>query len=334
MKYSKSKISVLGDGGWGTTIALHLAKTVPQVQLWGAFPDYTRQMSQTRENKKFLPGFSIPENVIITSDLQSAFLADLIFVAIPSKYLRKVLDGINRSWLKEQRYVILSKGIEPETLATMSDVVRDALNTSRTAVVSGPCISREIASEIPTAVTVASEDPEFRAGVRELLQSDFFNVLESDDQVGVQLGGSLKNVLAIAAGIFDGLDLGTNLKAVLATRGLAEMARLGREMGAKNETFMGLSGIGDLITTSFSSNSRNHNCGVQLAKGDSLKSILERTEMVIEGVETSISAAALAEKYSVSMPIMKSVHEILFKDKAPELLLDAVMNRDHHIEVH
>lgn len=335
MKNSEIKISVLGDGGWGTTMSLHLAKSVKQIHLWGAFPDYIQEMHRSRVNEKFLPGFRIPDHVHLTSDLQKAFSADIIFMAIPSKYIRRVLKQVALPWRTNgQRYVVLSKGIETDSLQLMSDVVKEEFKTSMTAVISGPCISKEIAAEIPTAVTVASLDAAFRHELRVLLQNDFFNVLESDDEIGVQLGGSLKNVLAIAAGIFDGLDLGTNLKAVLATRGLAEMARLGRVMGAKNETFMGLSGIGDLITTSFSPNSRNHNCGVHLAQGLSLQSILDQTEMVIEGVETSVSASRLAEKYHVSMPIMNSVYQILFRGSSPDTLLDAVMNRDHHIEVH
>lgn len=328
MKRALPTITVLGDGGWGTTIALHLARKGYRVVLWGAFSDYLSQMRTSRENKKFLPGFHIPENVVFESDIERAVAASgVIFLAMPSKFFRSVLTKLSKSSVRSKLFVILTKGIERGTLLLMSDVLQDVLGKVRHVVVSGPCISREIAQEIPTAVVSASRSKADRAKIREILSSPVFTVLESPDTVGVQLGGSIKNVLALAGGILDGLGYGSNIKSVLLARGISEIVRLGRKMNARTETFLGLSGLGDLATTAFSIHSRNHGCGFELGKGATLKEVLGRSEMVVEGVETADSAFALARKYRIELPIVKAVVDVLHERRAPSAIVDAVMHK-------
>lgn len=325
---AKSTITVLGDGGWGTTIALHLARKGYRVVLWGAFAEHLDEMRVSRENKKFLPGFHIPETVEFEADIAKAVAAsEIVFLAMPSKFFRRVCGRIPRQAAGDKLFVILTKGIERGSLMLMSDVLADVLGRVRSVVVSGPCISREIAQEIPTAVASASRNAADRARVRQILSSPTFTVLESPDPVGVQLGGSVKNVLAIAAGILDGLGYGSNIKSVLLARGISEIVRLGRRMKARTETFLGLSGLGDLATTAFSIHSRNHGCGFELGKGAALKEVLSRSEMVVEGVETADSALALARKLKVEVPIVKAVVDVLHERRGPDAIVEAVMHK-------
>jgi glycerol-3-phosphate dehydrogenase (NAD(P)+) len=327
-KTAKSTITILGDGGWGTTVALHLARKGYRVVLWGAFAEYLTEMRTSRENKKFLPGFQIPATVEFEADINKAIAAsDIVFLAMPSKFFRSVLKGVLKQAASKKLYVILTKGIERGSLKLMSGVLEDVLGRVRSVVVSGPCISREIAQEIPTAVVAASSRPADRAIVRKVLSSPTFTVLESADAVGVQLGGSVKNVLAIAGGILDGLGYGSNIKSVLLARGISEIVRLGRKMKANPETFLGLSGLGDLATTAFSIHSRNHGCGFELGKGASLKEVLSRSEMVVEGVETADSAMALAKKLKVELPIVKAVVDVLHERRGPDSIVEAVMHK-------
>lgn len=322
------KITILGDGGWGTTVALHLARKGYRVVLWGAFAEYLAEMRVSRENKKFLPGFHIPETVEFEADIERAAAAsDIVFLAMPSKFFRPVLAKLKKSPVRNKLFVILTKGIERGTLLLMSDVLKDVLGPVRCVVVSGPCISREIAQEIPTAVVAASKSAADRAAVRKILSSPTFTVLENPDAAGVQLGGSVKNVLAIAAGILDGLGYGSNIKSVLLARGISEIVRLGRKLKARPETFLGLSGLGDLATTAFSIHSRNHGCGFELGKGAALKEVLSRSEMVVEGVETADSAIALAKKHRVELPIVKAVVDVLHERRGPDAIVDAVMHK-------
>lgn len=327
-KRAKSTITVLGDGGWGTTIALHLARKGYRVILWGAFGAYLDEMRVSRENKKFLPGFHIPETVEFEADMGRAVAAsDVVFLAMPSKFFRSVCAKLPKAAAGKKLFVILTKGIERGSLKLMSQVLEETVGRVRSVVVSGPCISREIAQEIPTAVVAASANKADRAKVRGILSSPAFTVLESPDAVGVQLGGSVKNVLAIAAGILDGLGYGSNIKSVLLARGISEIVRLGRKMRAKTETFLGLSGLGDLATTAFSIHSRNHGCGFELGKGAALKEVLSRSEMVVEGVETADSALALAKKLKVELPIVKAVVDVLHERRGPDAIVDAVMHK-------
>jgi glycerol-3-phosphate dehydrogenase (NAD(P)+) len=323
-----TRIAVVGDGGWGTTLALHLARKGTKSTVWGAFPAYLREIETSRENRKFLPGFPIPEAVEFEPDLEALVQrSGLVILAVPSRYLRGVLKRVPRAGVAGRVWLSVSKGIELRTHRLPSEVVEAELGRVPFAALSGPTIAREVAQGFPTAVVVASRSRAVRAGIRKLMSSDHFTVYESDDVKGVELGGSLKNVIAIAAGIVDGLGYGSNTKSILLARGIAEMVRLGTRMGAKRATFMGLSGLGDLATTCFSIHSRNHACGVALGQGKGLAAIVRSTEMVIEGVDTAKSAWALARRKRVFMPIVEAVHGILFGGKSPRAAIEALMHK-------
>jgi len=330
MKKTHTVIAIIGDGGWGTTLAIHLAKKKYHCHIWGAFPKYLAQMEVKRENEKFLPGFHIPEEIIFEPNLNKCIEgAHLVVLAVPAQFLSSVVKKIDPKVSKNKKFVCVSKGIERKSYRLMSQILHDELKHSSLAVLSGPTIAREVAMELPTAVVVASKSAKLRIKVRELMSSNHFTVYESTDIIGVELGGALKNVIAIAAGIVDGLGYGSNTKSVLIARGIAEMARLGNRMGAKRSTFMGLSGLGDLTTTCFSIHSRNHGCGVRLGQGETIQAIYKSTEMVIEGIETTKSAFYLAKKYKINMPIIESVYKILFQAKSPRSTIEALMHKKH-----
>ncbi len=323
------RITVLGDGGWGTCLGVLLANRGCQVTLWGAFPEYAAQVSKSRENVKFLPGVKIPDAVHLTGDLAQCWEgAEMVVVAVPSKYLRQVLERCREGPWQTLPVVSVVKGIDPETLLRMSELIRRTVPVQRLAVLSGPSISYEVARGVPTTVVAASEDPSLAKSIQTLFTSDRFRVYTSSDVVGVELGGALKNVIAIACGAADGLGFGTNTKAALATRGLVEMARLGAAMGAKAETFSGLSGLGDLITTCFSTHSRNRSVGEALGKGKSVQEVTQAMEQVAEGVPTAQSAYRLAQKHRVEMPITAAVYQVLCEGKSPSHVVRDLMLRD------
>lgn len=328
------KIAVLGDGGWGTTLALLLGRSGFEVDLWGAFPDYTIEMAKRRENRKFLPGFKIPRNVRPMSDLAAACRAHCIVLAVPSQYMRSVVKKVGREKISGKTFVSVAKGIETSSLKVMSEVIREELGRVSLAVISGPNIAREIAQKMPAAASVASKDKALSSKIRKIFSNEHFSLFESDDVLGVELGGSLKNVIAIAAGMAEGIGYGSNTRATLFARGVAEIARLGQAMGAKRETFMGLSGLGDLATTCISPHSRNRSLGEAIGKGKSLKQILKSTEMVVEGVETCRAAFKLSKKHRIKMPITEAVHRILFDGKNPREAVSALMSaRGSHREL-
>ncbi len=334
MPQKDTKITVLGDGGWGTTLALLLAQKGFGVRLWGAFPDYVEEMRKKRENVKFLPGFKIPENVRFSSDIHEACQrSDLIVLAAPSQYTRSVLQKIKKDKIHHKAFVVVSKGIETRSLKIMSQVVHEELGSVRLCVLSGPTIARDVALKNPAAVSVASTNKELSSKIRKIFTTDYFSVFESDDIVGVEIGGAIKNVIAISAGIVQGLGFGSNTRAVLFARGVAEMARLGHEMGARRETFMGLSGLGDLATTCLSPHSRNRWLGEEIGKGKNLKKILSQTEMVVEGVDTCRSAHLLGLKHKVVMPITDAVYAILYNGHDPAEAVKALMKREPHREL-
>src|SRR3989338_520760 len=289
MSHRDTKIGILGDGAWGTTLALLLAEKGYESVLWGAFPAYTEEIRRKRENVKFLPGFDIPPQVRPSSDLaETAAWADWLVLVVPSQFVRGVLKKLDRSVIRKKPIVSFTKGIETGSLHTMSRVIHEELGPRvKLCVVSGPTIAREVALKAPAAVSLASHDKALAREAHGIFQTDTFSLYETRDVLGVELGGSVKNVIAICAGIVEGLGFGTNTQAALFARGVAEMARLGKAMGANRETFMGLSGLGDLATTCLSPLSRNRSLGEALGKGRSLKSLLASTEMVVEGVETA-----------------------------------------------
>ncbi len=325
MSQEDTRVGILGDGGWGTTLALLLASKGFEVCLWGAFPAYVEKMRKSRENTKFLPGFKIPKNLRLTSSLRDVSeSSEILLLVVPAQYLRGVLLRLKKQGDWKKKYVIAAKGIETGSLKTLSQILREIFGNVPTAVISGPNIAREVALKIPAAASVASRDVKFAGQVRQLFETETFRLFESQDVLGVELGGALKNVIAIGAGIAEGMGYGANTRAVFFARGVAEMARLGKIMGAKRETFMGLSGLGDLATTCLSPHSRNHWLGCEIGKGKKLQQILRQTEMVVEGVETTRSARRLSAKYKVSMTISEAVYKILFKKENPRYLIDAL----------
>ena len=322
------KVSVLGAGGWGTTLALVLNERNAEVVLWEFFEEYARVLDKTRENSKFLKGVKIPERVKITSNLQEALdSSDILVLAVPSHIMRSLAEKIKKLDYKKKIFVSVAKGVEQETLKTMSGVITEVLGRVKFAVLSGPSHAEEVALKKPTTVVAASKDKKLAEKIQSLFSTNYFRVYANTDVKGVELGGSLKNVIAIAAGIVDGMEAGDNTKAALITRGLAEMRRLGVRLGAHDSTFFGLSGIGDLVVTCASLHSRNRSVGEQLGRGKKIGEILKGMEMVAEGVKTSLSAYKLAVKYKVEMTITTEVYRILYEDKSPYDSVRDLMNR-------
>ncbi|MCP4649861.1 MAG: NAD(P)-dependent glycerol-3-phosphate dehydrogenase [PVC group bacterium] len=321
-------ISIIGDGGWGTALALLLTRKGFKVMVWGAFPEYTNLLTKKRENVKFLPGIKIPKQVLFTNDLKLVLnKPNLVILAVPSKYLKNVLKKIKRFKIAKFDFLTVVKGIDETTKLRMSQIIRQELGNVSLAVLSGPNIATEVARGIPSASVCSSRNKRLSAKVQDIFMSKFFRVYTNTDVAGVELGGALKNIIAIACGISDGLGFGTNTKAALLTRGLAEISRLGVSMGAKSSTFSGLSGMGDLVTTCLSQKSRNRWLGEELGKGRKLKTILKQTEMVVEGVTTTKSALKTAKHYKVEMPITREVYKVLFQGKDPRTAVQSLMVR-------
>jgi glycerol-3-phosphate dehydrogenase (NAD(P)+) len=324
----KLKISVLGDGGWGTTLALLLSGKGYEVTLWGAFENYTKILAKNRLNPKFLPGIHIPRRIEITSDLKKAInYKDIIVLAIPSQYTRNILKRIKGNFNKNTTFLSVTKGIEIKSSKRISEVINSELGKVKLAVLSGPTIAGEVVKGIPTTAVIASDNKKVRKLLQNVFNTENFRVYTNADLVGVELGGSLKNVIAIACGVSDGLGFGTNTKAAILARGLAEISRLGKKMGAKLETFSGISGLGDLVTTCISQQSRNRFVGEQIGKGKTLKEIHQHMQMIAEGVPTAKSAYALSKKYKVEMPITKEVYKLLYQNKTPRQAVSDLMTR-------
>ena len=325
----KLKISVLGDGGWGTTLAILLHQKGFSVSLWGAFPGYVRLLDKKRINPRFLPDVKIPREIEIIDCLESAISGkDLIVFAIPSEYIRAVLKKIKKlGFDRNCAYISVSKGIEIGSLKRVSEIIREELGNVRLGVLSGPTIVREIVAGKPATAIVAARNIALAKYLQDVFMSKSFRIYTSSDVVGVELGGSLKNVIAIACGISDGMGLGTNAKAAILSRGLSEISRLGMKMGAEAKTFSGLSGLGDLVTTCSSPYSRNRSIGEQIGKGKTLSSIKKNMKMVAEGVPTAKSAYRLSKKFSVEMPIIEQVYSVLYKNKNPLLAVKELMLR-------
>jgi glycerol-3-phosphate dehydrogenase (NAD(P)+) len=331
------RIAVLGAGSWGTTLAILLANNSHRVSLWSFSESYTEIIRKTRENPAFLPGILIPESVEATSDLNAAVDgAEMLVGATPSQYLRGVVSPLRRLNLDRTIVVNVAKGIENGTLMTMSEMLRDCLpglSPNNIATLSGPSHAEEVSQRIPTTVVAASLDLATAKAVQAAFMTPYFRVYESVDLRGVEIGGSLKNVIAIAAGIIDGANLGDNTKAAVMTRGIAEIARVGVAMGAHVRTFSGLSGIGDLMVTCMSRHSRNRHVGVEIGKGRKLPEILSEMVMVAEGVATTQSAHELAGRVGVEVPIITEVHKILFEQKDPLVACYDLMTRDPKGEI-
>lgn len=330
----KRKITILGDGGWGTTLARVLALKGYKVRLWGAFKKNIQAIAKAGINQKFLPGIKLPAAIRFTWDLSLAVQgAGLIVLAVPSPYLRKVLKRLKHLDISSAQFLSVIKGIEAKTLMRISQVIRQELeNGISLAVLSGPTIALEVARGIPTTAVISSPDKKLAQSLQRIFMTERFRIYTNPDLIGVELGGSLKNIIAIGCGICDGLGFGANTKAALLTRGLVEISRLGLAMGAQKETFSGLAGLGDLVTTCISPYSRNRYVGEQIGKGKRLKKILSEMEMVAEGITTAKSAYQLSKKYKISMPITEQVYLVLYKNKSPLKAVNDLMTRQHKEE--
>ena len=330
------KISVLGAGGWGTTLAILLHYNGHNVTLWEYKKSYTRHLLKTRINTDYLPGIKIPKEILITHDIEEASDdKNLIVLAVPSQFLRDVVKKINYRKIEDAILVSVSKGIEKNSLMTMSQMLKDVfahINENQIGVISGPSHAEEVSKMVPTAVVAASIDIETSKAIQAAFMTSYFRVYASTDILGVELGGAFKNIIAIGAGIIDGAGFGDNTKAAIMTRGVAEISRLGLAMGARPETFAGLSGMGDLIVTCMIRHSRNRFVGEQIGKGKKLKQILKSMEQVAEGVETTRSAKQLAAKIDIETPITNEVYKILFEDKDPVKATTDLMTRDMKTE--
>ncbi|GAN32365.1 MAG: NAD(P)-dependent glycerol-3-phosphate dehydrogenase [Candidatus Brocadia sp. AMX2] len=318
------KITVIGNGGWGTTLAILLHKKGYAVTLWGADASYVNCLLEKKENVKFLKGIPIPEGISITSDISNKLMdAELIISATPTPYLRSVLTKFKGIFVHGIPIVSVTKGIENDTLMRPSAIITNVLGDHPISLLLGPSHAQEVARGLPTTVVASSIDGNLARLVQEVFSTERFRVYTNPDMVGVELGAAMKNVIAIAAGICDGLKFGDNSKAALISRGLVEISRLGIAMGSQRSTFSGLTGLGDLITTCISPYGRNRWVGEQIGKGKKLQEILEKMEQIAEGVWTTKSVLALSHKFKVEMPITKEIYNVLFTDKNP---LEAVSN--------
>lgn len=325
-------IGVIGAGSWGTALANLLAKKGFTVDLWVFEDDVCSQIAGERENKTFLPGVILSDNITPTTDITRVAAGKaLVLLVTPSHVTRQISTRIRSSVSPDAIVACASKGIENDTFLTMSGVIRQTLpevSSDRVAVISGPSFAKEVAREMPTVVSAASKSPDVAAYVQHVFATGYFRVYTTDDVVGVELGGAIKNVIAIAAGIVDGLGLGLNTRAALITRGLVEIQRLGERLGADQRTLAGIAGVGDLILTCTGDLSRNHTVGKKIGEGLKLKEILSEMRMVAEGVKTAQSVYHLSRKVDVEMPICQEMYRILYEDASPQEAVYRLMTRD------
>ncbi len=322
-----SNICILGSGGWGTAIALLLLENNHNVTLWSFSDEECNDILENRENKRCLPGVKIPESITITSDINCCKNQDIIVIAVPSHGVRSTAKRIASLVPDGQIILNISKGIEEETYLTLSQVLGEELPHCRVAVMSGPSHAEEVSRKIPTTNVVASDSSDVTQIIQDTFMTPNFRIYTNDDILGVELGGSVKNVIALCCGILDGLGCGDNTKAALMTRGLVEMQRLGTAMGASAETFSGLSGIGDLIVTCTSMHSRNRRAGILIGQGKSVDEAQKEVNMVVEGVRSCKAAKGLADKLNVEMPIVSEAYEVLFNGKSPARAIETLMSR-------
>ncbi len=328
-------ITIIGDGGWGTALSIVLAGNGYCPLVWGYDKSYIDEVNELHINYKFLPEIRLDSKIKFTSDIEYAVeYADVIVVVVPTIHLRKVLDKISKCEYKGKLFVSCTKGIENGTYMLPTEIINDELGGIDSVVLSGPSHAEEVARGVPTCVVASSGNREKAVYVQGIFSGPRFRVYTADDVRGVELGGALKNVIAISAGICDGLGYGSNTKAALLSRGLQEITRLGVKLGAGKETFFGLSGMGDLVTTCISTYGRNRFVGEQLGKGKKLDEILESMNMVAEGVNTARSAKELAERSDVDMPITFETYSILFENKDPLASIYDLMMREPKDEIY
>lgn len=328
-----SNISILGAGTWGCALGILLALKGHDVTIWTKIEVEARMLKENRKSLKNLPGAQLPEGVKITLDLEEACKdRDLIVMAVASPYIRSTAR-MTRPYIKDGQIMVnVSKGIEDGTLYTLSEVIQEELPQADIAVLSGPSHAEEVSRGIPTTVVVGAKTKETAHFVQDIFMTEVFRVYTSPDIIGIELGGSLKNVIALAAGIVDGLGYGDNTKAALMTRGMAEISRLGIKMGGKIETFAGLSGFGDLFVTCTSKHSRNWNAGYLMGQGKTMEEAMREVNQVVEGVNSAKAALALAQKYHVEMPIVEQINKVLFEGKSTKDALNDLLLRDKRKE--
>lgn len=323
-----TKIGIMGAGTWGTALGLLLCNNGHQVTMWSAFEEEVKNLREKREHPN-LPGILLPETMEFTASVEEAMRdKEVLVMAVPSIYVRSTAASMV-PWCREGQVIVdVAKGIEESTLMTLSQIIEEELPGARVAVLSGPSHAEEVSRGIPTTCVIGAREKELALTLQNLFMSPAFRVYISPDVRGIELGGSLKNVIALAAGIADGLGYGDNTKAALITRGIHEVARLGIKMGGRFETFGGLSGIGDLIVTCASMHSRNRRAGILIGKGYSMDEAMKEVKMVVEGVYSAKAARLLAERYQVDMPIVEQVNQVLFEGKDPAAAVMELMMRD------
>jgi glycerol-3-phosphate dehydrogenase (NAD(P)+) len=328
-----TRVSILGDGAWGTALALVLAeKPGIDVLLCSPRPENARTLAEKRENIRYLPGVAIPSKIKLSQSIAEAAEADLYVFAVPTVYMRQTLAGMPRDLSAQVPALSVAKGLENQTFLRPSEIIAGMTGISRLAVLSGPSHAEEVSRGLPASVVVASSDLELARWIQGLFGTDRLRIYTNLDVIGVELAGGLKNIIGIAAGISDGLGLGDNAKSALLTRGLAEMARFAVAHGAEYQTFFGLAGIGDLITTCISRHGRNYRVGLRLAKGEKLADILANLVMVAEGVHTCRSVHDKALRMDIEMPITAEVYRVLYEGKAPLAAVTDLMTREPRSE--
>lgn len=325
----QKNIAVVGAGGWGTALAMVLSTNFESVTLWTRNEDQAFEINNNRTNSKYLSVAEIPNNIMATTNPEDLKNIDVVVNAVPTQYIREYYNKYNLE-IKNKYIINSSKGVENNSNQTISGIFEEVygIDSNHFAVLTGPSHAEEVSLQVPTTVVVASKSDRLATFVQQIFLTDYFRVYTSSDVIGCEIGGSLKNVIAIAAGIIDGMGLGDNTKAALLTRGLAEIARLGEAMGAEHQTFSGLSGLGDLFVTCDSKHSRNRRFGERIGKGEKAEDILSDFKMIAEGVFTSKSAYELSKKYNIEMPITRKVYKTLFQNKDPKIAIQDLMKRD------
>ncbi len=328
-----AKVGIIGAGSWGTALSLLLYKNGNQVTVWSALEDEIAMLEAEHEQKDKLPGVKLPEDMIFTTDLESAVREkEVLVLAVPSPFVRSTAARMAPFVEQGQILVNVAKGIEEKTLMTLSQILEQEIPAAEIAVLSGPSHAEEVGRGIPTTIVVGTGRKETAERLQNLFMNEVFRVYTSSDVLGIELGAALKNVVALAAGIADGLGYGDNTKAALITRGIAEIARLGISMGGRIETFYGLTGIGDLIVTCASMHSRNRRAGILIGKGYTMEAAMKEVKMVVEGVYSAKAGYALAQKYQVSMPIIEQVNRVLFEGASAADAVKELMLRDKKVE--
>lgn len=322
-------IAVLGAGSWGTALAMLLGQNNHQVNLWSHNAEHAAAMHKTRENNRYLPSLTFPKKLNVSADLELTLKGVTnILIVVPSHAFRKTLETIKPFITNSHRIAWATKGLEANSYKLLDQVAQEVLGDKISlAVISGPTFAKEVAQGLPGAVTIASSDQAFALDWANLLHNDHFRAYTGEDMIGVQIGGACKNVIAIAAGIADGMGFGANARAALIARALSEITRLGLSLGAKAETFTGLTGLGDLVLTCTDDQSRNRRTGIGLGKGENLNTVVKQIGQVVEGVSTAKEVVSLAKKQNIDMPITEQVYNVLYKDISPESAVNALFNR-------